>query len=206
MDADALEDHWQRLWTRKAPDQVTWFQPVPAVSLDLVERIGLDPLDPIIDAGAGASLFVDRLLDLGFADVTVLDVSSKAIALAKERLGERSHDVTWLCEDITSWIPDRCFRLWHDRAVFHFLTDPVDRALYAAVLYEALEPGGYAAIGTFAPEGPSKCSGLPVCRHDAASLQMEFGPAFELVHEERERHVSPGGVEQIFAWSLFRRI
>lgn len=205
MEDDSLEIHWQRVWSKKDPDQVTWYQPDPAVSLELVERADLEPTAGVIDVGAGASLFVDRLLTSGFTDLTVLDVSSRAIGFVKERLGPAAESVTWLCEDITAWIPDRTFRFWHDRAVFHFLTDPVDRALYAAVLYEALEPGGFAAIGTFAPEGPDRCSGLSVVRHDAASLQAEFGPAFELVHEQRETHVSPGGIRQEFAWSLFRR-
>lgn len=205
MDYEALQAHWQRVYTGKDPSLLTWFQATPAPSLDLVEWSGIGPDDPVIDIGGGASTFVDALLARGFRDVTVLDVSSAALAAAKDRLGERTDLVAWICEDVTAWLPDRAYRFWHDRAVFHFLTDPVERALYAATLYDVLDPGGWAAIGTFAPDGPDRCSGLEVCRHDAQSILTEIGPAFEIVHERRHVHVSPKGIEQKYAWSLFRK-
>lgn len=204
-ESSAVEAHWQRVYGTKDPTRATWYQEVPRYSIDLIERTGVDPISPIIDAGGGASPLVDHLIERGYTDLTVLDVSSAALGHARDRLGERASGVDWICEDVTAMIPDRRYAVWHDRAVFHFLTDPVDRALYAAVLYEAVEPGGWVIIGTFAPDGPDACSGLRCCRYGGEDLAVELGGGFELVEERRELHRSPDGVEQRFAWSVFRR-
>jgi hypothetical protein len=148
---------------------------------------------------------VDHLLERGYLDVTVLDVSSRALGLARERLDARAELVNWLCEDVTALIPERRYAVWHDRALFHFLTDDVDRALYAAVLYEALEPGGWAIFGTYAPDGPTTCSGLETLRYDGRTLAAELGPGFRLEEERRETHHTPGGAEQKYSWAVLRR-
>lgn len=204
-DQDALQSHWQRVYSTVDLDRASWHQRTPDISVDLIERTdtGLDAA--IIDVGGGASLLVDHLLDRGYLDVTVLDVSSRALALARERLDARAEFVSWVCEDVTAMIPERQYAVWHDRALFHFLTDEVDRALYAAVLYEAVSPGGWVIIGTFAPEGPVVCSGLKTCRYDGRALAAELGQGFRLVDERRETHRTPSGAEQLFAWSVFRR-
>lgn len=202
--SDAVEAHWQRVYAAPDPASASWHQALPRLSLELIERTGVDPAAAVIDVGGGTSLLVDHLLDRGFLDVTVLDVSARGIALSRERLGARSELATWLCEDVTALIPERQYTIWHDRALFHFLTDPVDRALYAAVLYEAVEPGGWVILGTFAPDGPDVCSGLPACRYDGAALRSELGAGFTLELELRETHRTPSGAEQRFAWALFR--
>lgn len=204
-DSDAAHAHWQRVYASGDPARASWHQAVPRLSLDLVERtdVGLDAA--VIDVGGGSSLLVDHLLDRGYLDVSVLDLSSRAIAHARDRLEARAELVTWLCEDVTAMIPERRYAVWHDRALFHFLGDPVDRALYAAVLYEAVEPGGWVILATHAPDGPTSCSGLPTCRYDGPALAAELGQGFLLVEEHRETHRTPSGGEQRFAWSVFRR-
>lgn len=202
---DASQSHWQRVYSSKDPERASWHQPSPHTSVDLIEAAEKSRDSAVIDVGGGASVLVDRLLDLGYLDVTVLDVSSRALALARERLDARAEFVKWICEDVTAMIPERQYAVWHDRAMFHFLTDEIDRALYTAVLYEAVEPGGWVILGTFAPDGPEACSGLETCSYDGPGLAAELGNGFRLVDERRETHTTPAGVEQRFAWSVFRR-
>ncbi|MEW5729042.1 MAG: class I SAM-dependent methyltransferase, partial [Pseudomonadota bacterium] len=183
--------HWQKVWTEKDPQRVSWFQPDPATSVALVQALAPRADAPIVDVGGGASLLVDRLLGLGFGRVAVLDVSEAALAHAAERLGPLGDAVAWIASDVLEWAPaPGSFDVWHDRAVFHFLTDPADQRAYARVLETALAPRGAVILGTFAPDGPEKCSGLPVARHDAASLSAILGPGFQLVEERAEEHTT----------------
>lgn len=206
-DTPHRRDHWQDVWTGKDPERVSWFQPDPAVSVALIQSLGPRRDAAIVDVGGGASLLVDRLLGLGFVHLAVLDVSDAALAHAAGRLGAMGDDVAWIASDVLDWRPaPGLFDLWHDRAVFHFLTDPADQRAYARVLDAALSPDGAVILGTFAPDGPEKCSGLPVQRHDAASLAAVLGPGFRLVEERAEDHATPGGAVQKFRWSVFRRV
>jgi trans-aconitate methyltransferase len=160
---------------------------------------------PVIDIGGGASRLVDSLVEMNFRDITVLDLSESALASAKARLGRRADHVEWIVADVTSWEPQRIYDLWHDRAAFHFLTDERDRAAYIARLTKSLKPGGHAIIATFAPDGPERCSGLPVMRYDAEGLGLALGGAFELIETRRDEHLTPWGSKQRFQFSLFRR-
>lgn len=196
-------DHWDRVWTARDPDLVTWFQPAPTMSLDLIERVSVST-EPIVDVGGGASLLVDRLLDHGYTDVSVVDVSATALAASRARLGPRAERVTWVVADVRELYLDRRVAVWHDRAVFHFLTSPDDREAYAARARQNLRGGGHLVIATFGPEGPETCSGLPTCRYDAAGLAAEFGVGFTLVDAVEELHVSPSGLTQEFVYVLLR--
>jgi trans-aconitate methyltransferase len=199
--------HWQQVWASKQADEVSWFQPKPAVSLRLIESLGLRKDAGVVDVGGGASTLVDCLLERGWHHVAVLDVSEAALDQAAERLGPLGDDVAWIESDILEWRPvPGLFDVWHDRAVFHFLTRPEDQKAYRRVLMTALVPGGAVILGTFAPDGPEKCSGLPVQRHDSTSLAKALGPDFELLQELRETHTTPGGRPQSFVWCVFRRI
>lgn len=197
--------HWERIYANREVDQLSWYQSAAGVSLDFVAALDLDPGAAIVDVGAGASPFVDGLLDRGQRDVTVLDVSESALELARARLGERAGAVHWVVADLLGWSPGRRFRLWHDRAVFHFLTDPVDRDRYRELLQAGVEPGGFVLMATFAADGPTQCSGLPVARYEADDLGAVIGPGFTAVRARREAHPTPGGAAQWFTWLLLRR-
>lgn len=198
--------HWQQVYETKATDAVSWYQPVPQPSADLLKLAGAAPESGIIDVGGGASTLVDWLVGEGFADVTVLDLSDAALAAARSRLGEAASAVSWIAADATKWRPARLYDIWHDRAAFHFLTDPGDRAAYVDRLRKALRPGGHVIIGTFAPDGPQKCSGLPVERYDAAKLSAALGDGFRLVDSCRHDHVTPGGTVQHFHFGTFVKV
>ena len=206
MSDTARQAHWQAVYAGKGETGVSWFEAEPAVSLALIELVRTPPEAAVIDVGGGASRLVDRLLARGFADVTVLDLSAAALAAARECLGDAGGRVQWIVADATSWEPPRRYALWHDRAALHFLTDPADRAAYVARLLQALLPGGHAIIGSFAPDGPAKCSGLPVVRYDAESLADVLGPGFALVDSRRHVHPTPWGAEQRFHFGTFRRL
>ena len=167
------QQHWDDVYGARTEDALTWFEATPTVSLDLV-REHLQPGVPFIDIGAGASRLVDALLDEGFGPLAVLDLSGAALAVSRQRLGPRADDVARIESDITTWEPDRCYAVWHDRAVFHFLTAAKDRAGYARALSAALRPGGIAIIATFADDGPELCSGLPVVRYAPETLAQEL--------------------------------
>ncbi len=205
MSETTRQAHWQSVYTSKADDSVSWFEAEPAVSLALIDLVGTPPDAAVIDVGGGASRLVDRLLERGFGDVTVLDLSAAALDVARARLGAGAARVQWIVGDVTTWEPARRYALWHDRAALHFLTDPADRAAYFARLRRALLPDGHAIIATFAPDGPARCSGLPVQRYDADSLGAALGPEFELLDSRRHTHVTPAGVEQRFHFGAFRR-
>lgn len=199
--------HWRNVWTTKQPDEVSWHQDDPAPSLAMIRAASLRKDAAIIDVGGGASVLVDRLLEQGFAHVAVLDIAGAALQIAAERLGPMGDDVTWIESSVLDWRPvPGLFDLWHDRAVLHFLTDPGDQARYVEVMTAALGPDATVILATFAPDGPEKCSGLPVCRHDSASLSALLGPDFRLVEETRQDHVTPGGNAQKFQWCRFVRV
>jgi trans-aconitate methyltransferase len=202
---DERQEHWRRVYTDKQPDAVSWYQATPAPSLAALDRFGARPGAALIDIGGGASRLVDALLERGWGDVTVLDIAAPALAAAQARLGERAALVTWEVADITAWQPQRRYDIWHDRAVFHFLTTPDQRAAYLRALEAGLATGGLAIIATFAPDGPEKCSGLTVERYDEAKLAQTLGPRFLLIADWREEHVTPWGASQAFTWCVFRR-
>lgn len=197
--------HWQGVYSSKAETEVSWFEQDAALSLALIEGTGLGRDGIVIDVGGGASRLVDALLARGQAGVSVLDISAEALAVARRRLGAQADAARWIVSDITAWVPDRAYDLWHDRAAFHFLTEPADQQAYRDVLDKALKPGGHATIGTFAPDGPEKCSNLPVARHDAASIGRILGPGFKLVETLRHDHRTPWDSVQKFQFSIFRK-
>jgi trans-aconitate methyltransferase len=198
--------HWQDVYKKKGENQVSWFQERPAISLELIEAAGAKPNSAIIDIGAGASRLVDVLIEKGYQDLTVLDLSETAVSIAKLRLGQSAALVKWVGADVTKWEPERAYDLWHDRAAFHFLTEAPDRSAYIDRLTKAVRPGGQAIIGTFAPDGPERCSGLPVVRYDAAQLSLMLTPSFTLVDMRRHAHHTPWGAVQQFQFSAFRRV
>lgn len=190
----------------KPADKLGWYEPHLQISLKWIKELGLSKDARIIDVGGGASTLIDDLLLDNNTAVTVLDLSGKALSAARERLDIRAETVTWLTGDITSIdLPEDYYDLWHDRAVFHFLTTPLQREQYRGNLLKALKPGGYLIIGTFAPEAPPKCSGLPVQRYSVEQLQNTLGDEFELQQHLKELHVTPGGVDQMYLYCQFRR-
>ena len=205
MSEDTRHAHWESVYRTKGEREVSWFQENPGISLDLIRATGAKPRAAIIDIGGGASRLVDALLAEGFNNITVLDVSEKALATAKARLGARGAQVAWIAADVTEWHPTQTYDLWHDRAALHFLTDAKDRAGYAERVLRAVQHGGHVIIGTFALDGPERCSGLPVVRYDAASLGAVLGPSFLLLENRSEAHRTPAGAIQHFQFSLFKR-
>lgn len=202
MDA---QGHWDRIYTEKAPEQVSWYTPHLEASLALIEQAGAGPSSSIIDVGAGESTLVDDLLAHGCFDLTVLDISQTAIAANKKRLGEAAGRVRWLVADVTqAQLEPSAYDVWHDRAVFHFLTDPSDRAAYVRQVVHAVKRGGHVIIGTFGPEGPTRCSGLDVVRYDADSLHHEFGQRFRLLGSSKQLHHTPFGTDQQFLYCYCR--
>jgi len=198
--------HWEQVWRSKAPQQVSWYQPEPAVSLELIEAAHIAKNAGIIDVGGGASVLVDRLLDCGYSGLAVLDIAASAMRASRERLGARAREIEWHEGDVTSFEPPHRYGLWHDRAVFHFLTEAADRRAYVAILHKALKPGGTVVIAAFAPDGPPKCSGLDVMRHDEKSLAAELGEGFVLREARRETHRTPWQAEQRFVYCRFQAV
>ena len=204
MSTAERQAHWQNVYHTKAEDEVSWFQSSPTISLDLIRATGVSRDASVVDIGAGASRLIDALVDAGFTALTALDLSEKALDIARARLADRAANVDWVVADVTAWRPLRIYDVWHDRAAFHFLTDPADQLAYADCVREAVRPGGYVIIGTFALDGPERCSGLPVVRHDAPSIGKILGSSFELVESRRQEHQTPGGAIQQFQFSRFR--
>jgi SAM-dependent methyltransferase len=197
--------HWEQVYATKSPLEVSWYQTEPKLSLDLIAGAGLAHDAPVIDVGGGASVLVDRLLGRGYSRVAVLDISGKALGAARERLGARARDVEWHEADVTEFQPPHAFALWHDRAVFHFLTDAEDRRRYVATMKRALEPDGHVIIASFAIGGPTRCSNLDIVQYDAAKLGAELGGEFVLREEMSEVHVTPAAKEQKFGFFRFQR-
>ena len=199
------KEHWEKIYSEKKPDQVSWYQNDPKQSLELVKLAGTPKEGSVIDVGGGASVLVDRLLGEGFKNITVLDISNHGLEYAKTRLGNKASRVNWIVADVTQFAPKEKFDLWHDRAVFHFLTDQPDQKKYAALVSRAIKLGGHLILVSFAPDGPDKCSNLPVCRYDADLIQKELGNDFKLIREENEGHMTPWNKEQKFRYFLFER-
>lgn len=194
--------HWEKIYGTKPPDQVSWYRPHLNISLALIERVAPDRSQSIIDVGAGASTLVDDLLAHGYRNLTLLDISHAALDIARARLGHASESVRWLQADVTdpSAFTAQTYDVWHDRAVFHFLTTPEHRLAYVRNVASAVKPGGHVIVGTFGTAGPLKCSGLDVVRYDADSLHDEFGRRFRLLESSQELHQTPFGTTQEFLY------
>lgn len=201
---DGQSSHWQNVYATKASNEVSWFEVTPELSLELIAS-AYAGRGGVIDIGGGASRLAGALVEAGYAPVAVLDLSANALGVAKARLGKAAESIDWIVADVTHWHPARQYDVWHDRAAFHFLTAPDQQNTYAAALRKAIKPGGIAIIATFAPDGPERCSGLPVARHDAASIAAILGKGFDLVNERRHGHATPSGSVQMFQFSTFRR-
>lgn len=197
-------NRWEDVFRSKEETETSWFEFRPQVSLDLIAATGATRDAAIVDVGAGASRLVDCLLEQGFYRVTVLDLSNAALAKSRARLPDDA-PVEWVVTNVLEWQPSRPFAVWHDRAAFHFLTDAADQEAYLRVMDRALLPGGHAIIGTFAPDGPEKCSGLPVARYDGPLLAERLGPGYRLIQSRKHDHRTPWGSVQRFHFGLFRK-
>jgi SAM-dependent methyltransferase len=197
--------HWDTIYARADQDHVSWYEDEPSTSSRLVEAAARSAPASLIDVGAGQSRLVDRLLEAGWTDLTLLDVSRAALAGVQARLGERVHEVSFVVADLLEWEPRRRFEVWHDRAVFHFLTRQRDRASYVRAASRAVVSGGALVLGVFAEDGPTRCSGLPTARYDADSLAFVFAEHFVLESAWREEHVTPAGATQPLTWAVLRR-
>ncbi len=198
--------HWEHVYENKSPESVSWFQEHAEYSMQFIRNTGVENSANIIDVGGGASTLVDDLLDDGYEAITVLDLSGAALSAAKERLGRRADGVQWLIGDITKIdLPLHAYDVWHDRAVFHFLTRKEDRQAYVDAVLGAVKPGGHVIVATFAKDGPLQCSGLPVMRYDSRQLHAEFGSPFTLVQHERQVHNTPAGNVQKFIYCYCRK-
>lgn len=197
--------HWDTVYTTKGAEHVSWFRPHLDRSLAFLDAANVDRSAGVIDVGGGASTLVDDLLDRGYSNVTVLDISEAALKTARARLGERADRVKWICADVTEAdLPPHAYAFWHDRAVFHFLRDPAARARYVEAVHRSLEPGGHIVVATFGPHGPEKCSGLEVLRFTPEALHAEFGEDFARIASTTETHVTPWGAEQEFVYCYCR--
>jgi len=200
------KQHWQQVYSTKSTDQVGWYAPHLTTSIEWITDLNLNPTDPIIDVGGGASTLVDDLLDKDYKDISVLDLSDRAMSVVRERLGTRASQVSWLLGDVAEVkLPSSHFRLWHDRAVFHFLVESGQQMKYRDKLLHALKPGGQFIIGVFELEAPPQCSGLPVQRYSVEKLRTVFGAEFKLERHHKEIHKTPSGVEQQYLYCQFQK-
>jgi len=197
--------HWDSVYQDKSSSDVSWYQEEPLLSLELIRGAQLSRDEPIIDVGGGASVLVDYLCKEGFTNLAVLDISKKALSCAKHRLGDLAQDIEWYESDITQFEAPHPFSLWHDRAVFHFLTDASDRKAYIKALKQALRPGGCLIIAAFAIGGPEKCSGLDIVQYDSEKIAEELGEEFNLIEMRNELHITPANHEQKFMYFSFTR-
>lgn len=199
----AAREHWEAVYATSSPTEVSWFQREPRVSLELIERVAPDRGSAIIDVGGGASTLVDDLLSRGYRKVTVLDIAPAALDAARNRLGSAAANASWVAADVLVYsFPPHSVDVWHDRATFHFLTSAQDRRKYVAQVERAVRPNGHVIVATFAADGPTRCSGLDVCRYGPEQLHDEFGRSFEMLAHMREEHVTPWGVSQWFQYCL----
>lgn len=201
------QQHWEGVYSRNSSNSVSWFQQQASTSLTLMQRSRQLQNCRVIDVGAGASVLADSLLDAGVSALTLLDLADAALNTTKQRLGQQAAQVNWLNGDILQLaLPQHSYDIWHDRAVFHFLTSAEQRETYIAQLQQALAPGGLLVIGTFASDGPEKCSGLPVCRYDAQMLTQQFAAGFRPLSIDYETHTTPAGKTQSFIWGCFEKV
>jgi SAM-dependent methyltransferase len=198
-------EHWEHVYATRSSTEASWYQREPTASLRCIEAIAPGPSASVIDIGAGTSTLVDRLLADGFTDLTVLDISRHALDEVAARLGKDSNRVRVVCHDVLTWEPDRRYDVWHDRAVFHFLTERAARDRYVELAARAVRSGGALVLATFAPDGPEQCSGLPVSRYAPRDLEDVFAEHFTLIEHDREDHVTPSGAVQPFSWIVLRR-
>lgn len=195
--------HWETIYQTKPLENVSWYQPIPETSLAFFKNYHI-PLDaPIIDIGGGDSFLTDHLLNLGYNDITVLDISAKALARAQERLGDKANKVSWIVSDITNFKPERKYAVWHDRAAFHFLTEEAEIAQYATIAKQAIETNGKLLIGTFSENGPQKCSGIVIKQYTTKGMQAVFEPAFQLTSSTHIDHPTPFDTVQNFIFCTF---
>ncbi|WP_057956791.1 class I SAM-dependent methyltransferase [endosymbiont of Ridgeia piscesae] len=209
MEAGAMGDrkqHWEQVYRDKSPLEVSWYQKEPSLSLELIRNSGIQKDDPIIDVGGGASLLVDRLQQTGYSQLSVLDISARSLAYAQSRLGEAARQIEWHEVDVTEFSAPHRYALWHDRAVFHFLTKAADREKYAEVLNASLRPNGHLVIAAFAIGGPTQCSGLDIVQYDAERLLNVLGDGFQLLEELSESHPTPAGKRQAFSYFHLHRL
>lgn len=197
--------HWENIYTTKELTDVSWYQPVPEISLDFLAQSALPKTAKIIDVGGGDSYFVDHLIKLGYTDITVLDISEHALERAKARLGENASLVKWIVSDATSFVPEESYDFWHDRAVFHFLTEEKDIAAYQDILVKGIKIGGILVLGTFSEDGPTKCSGIPIKQYSEQSMVERFTIGFEKIRCLRTDHPTPFGTTQNFVFCSFRK-
>jgi len=197
--------HWEEVYRERQPQQVSWYEPAPDTSLALIKQAGLSGEAPIIDVGAGTSALAGRLLEAGYSDVTVADISAVALARAKAALGDAASRVTWICADVRTHGFAGRYQLWHDRAVFHFMVQPEDRDRYLAVLRRTLDPAGHLILATFGPDGPTQCSGLAVTRYSEQALLALMGTEFTLLSARLVEHRTPSGASQQFLYTHWRR-
>ena len=200
-----LKAHWDNVWQTKPTECTSWYQSTSAWSLEFIDRIKLDKSVPVVDIGSGASKLIDAFIDLGFSDITALDISASAFTQSKQRLGLAANRVFFIEADVLRWQPKRRYQLWHDRAVFHFLIQQNDVDNYVRTLATSLGKGAIFICGSFSSLGPDKCSGLPVQKYDASLMAVTFGHWFDLIESEVETHITPAGAEQHFLWSVFCR-
>lgn len=197
--------HWEDIYSSKKLEEISWYQPHPDTSLVLLDDCNLPKNARIIDIGGGDSLLVDHLLKKGYTDITVLDISEKALERAKDRLADKADAVKWIVADAATFTPKETYDLWHDRATFHFLTDEVEAQRYVKTAQRYLKRGGYLIIGTFSEQGPDTCSGLPVIQYSEASLTEQFNPYFDKIQCEYMDHITPSGMTQNFVFCLFKK-
>ena len=198
--------HWGDVYQEKSPSELSWYQKEPKLSLELIRCTNVASNDAIIDVGGGASVLVDYLSKESFTNLTVLDISENAIAISKKRLGDRAKSIEWIVSDITQFDTSQKFSIWHDRALFHFLTDPSDREIYVKALIKAIRTEGHLIIATFAIGGPEKCSGLEIVQYDSEKMIAELRDNFALVEERKEIHITPAMKEQEFIFFHFLRV
>ena len=201
-----VREHWEGVYRSNSPGSVSWYQPHLETSFEMIRRVAEDVDSAILDVGGGESTLVDDLIAAGYRNISVSDISTTALDVTKKRLGAAAEGVRWIAGDVTAAlsVPQDSVDLWHDRAVFHFLTEAEDRAAYIRNMRRCMRPGGHVIIGTFGPEGPTRCSGLPVVRYDSTLMQRELGTEFSLVETREEMHLTPGGATQQFVYSCFK--
>lgn len=199
------QDHWERVYQTKAPEAVSWYRQHLEKSMELIRRAAADHTAQIIDVGGGESTLVDDLLNAGYHNLSILDISETALQVARQRIGEKASHVQWIAADITEVdLPEKKYDVWHDRAVFHFLTQPEQRAAYVRQVARSVKTGGTVIVATFGPDGPESCSGLPTVKYDADSLHDEFGASFKLIESQTEEHNTPFGTTQQFLYCYCR--
>ena len=198
------KEHWENIYATKGMQEVSWFQKVPTTSLELINQVAENKQDAIIDIGGGDGFLVDNLLELGYTDITVLDISKNAIDRAKKRLGKLAEKVKWIVADITEFVPKQEYVIWHDRAVFHFLTQQKDKENYRELVNSAVS--GYFILATFSDQGPNKCSGLEICKYDKQDIQAFFSLNFRMISFFKYNHLTPFGTYQNFIFSVFNKM